>query len=148
MKATLTKTFFQVKKMYKPDDALILEWKVYDLDLLTCDENEDESIDIRIYKRGKAYSCCIWIRRHKTIDELGVDGRYKRVSTVDLAGSGKDTTSQHAIINALRSIGITFDSEVPMIDPFYSPRKMVETVINAVSVELGIKYKKVAEFSR
>lgn len=133
MKATLTKSFFQVEKMYKPDACLILEWKVYDLDLLVVDPDELECIDIRIYKKGKTYSCCIWIRRK---------------CAIDLTGSGKGQISQHAVINALASMGITFDRPLPDRDAIARPEKMVLTAIDAISIELGIKYKKVVDFSR
>lgn len=133
MKATLTKTFFQVEKMHKPDACLILEWKVYDLDILVVDPDALECFDIRVYQKGKTYSCCIWIRRK---------------GAIDLAGSGKGQTGQHAVINALTSIGIIFDSELPMGDPYCRPEKMVRAAIEAIAIELEIKYKKVVDFSR
>ena len=137
MKATLTKTNFIFKAIAfsRPDDSLILEWKVLDLAdiaaLVDC-KKLIEPIDIAIYYKRGVYSCCIWI--HTT--------------AVQLLGNGKANTPGEALNNAFSSIGIEFDEPLPDTDPISRPEKMVSVAIDAIAIELGIKQKVVVPFIR
>lgn len=135
MKATLTKTQLRTTKFYRPDDSLILEWKVIDLantDALVDCKKLIEPIDICIYRKGRTYSCCFWIR----------------TAAIDLVGSGKGDTTQEAVDNAFSSVGIEFDRPLPDTDPIARPEKMVLVAIDAIATELGITKKVVVPFVR
>jgi hypothetical protein len=155
MKATLTKTNYYAENeyIYRPDDVLILEWKVYDIDLLVIDNNEPDSINIKIYKKGTCYACYIWIKQYNRQVEVIEQNKAVAIATtwtqkINLFGSGKGYTGQKAVETAFASIGIKFDSELPQTDPNCRPEKMVTVAIDAITLELGITHKLVVPFSR
>ena len=113
---------------YRPKNALILEWKVFDLDRI---EGKDRAcINIEILQQGKTYYCCVWITTKE----------------IDLIGSGKGITTQDAVREAFASAGVSFDSPLPETDPNCRPEKLVEVAIDAIATELGVTNKLTVPF--